>query len=76
MPTGRAFLSTSVVKGKIYAIGGDNSENLTTSIAEMYAPVTDAWSRKADMPTARWGLATSVVNEKIYAIGGSDFGNG
>lgn len=37
---------------------------------EMYDPVTDTWTRKADMPTPRQ-TATCVVNEKIYAIGGS-----
>ena len=37
---------------------------------EMYDPVTDTWTRKADMPTPRQ-TTTCVVNEKIYAIGGS-----
>lgn len=39
---------------------------------ESYDPLTDTWTRKADMPTARWGLATGVVNGKIYAIGGGN----
>jgi hypothetical protein len=71
MPTGRTYFSTSVVNGKIYAIGG-----LTSGIAnhvspvEEYDPATDTWTRKADIPTARSGLTTSAVNGRIYAIGG------
>jgi len=64
-PTPRQDLSTSVVNGIIYAIGGNQS-----FIVEAYNPATDTWSKKADMPTRRSGLSTSVVNGIIYAIGG------
>jgi N-acetylneuraminic acid mutarotase len=71
MPTRRLGLSTSVVNGKIYAIGGGYSiEGPHSKIVEEYNPVTDTWSRKADMPTGRIGHAASVVNGKIYVIGG------
>jgi len=71
MPTRRLGLSTSVVNGKIYAIGGGYSiEGPHSKIVEEYNPVTDTWSRKADMPTGRIGHAASVVNGKIYIIGG------
>jgi N-acetylneuraminic acid mutarotase len=73
MPTARFSLSTSMVNGKIYAIGGDlrgRGAPLSTSTVEEYDPATDTWTARADMPTARWGLSASVVNGKIYAIGG------
>lgn len=73
MPTPRAALSTSVVDGKIYAIGGTlilyNLVGLST--VEMYDPATDTWTTKANMPTPRLGLCTAVVDGQIYAIGGS-----
>jgi N-acetylneuraminic acid mutarotase len=69
MPTRRSALSTSVVNGKIYAIGGSDHPKVFSTM-EMYDPVTDKWTQKADMRTARMGLSTSVVNGKIYAIGG------
>ena len=69
MPTARYALSTSVVDGKIYAIGGGTMEGVF-SIVEEYDPVADTWAKKADMPTARFTLSTSVVDGKIYAIGG------
>ncbi len=71
MPTRRWDLSTSVVDGKIYAIGGASGyayEALRT--VEEYDPATDTWTTKSEMATARQGLSTSVVNGKIYAIGG------
>jgi N-acetylneuraminic acid mutarotase len=67
MPTSRLALASSVVDGKIYAIGGRPDGALTTE----YDPTTDTWTTKTRMPTARFCLATSVVDEKIYAIGGT-----
>ena len=80
MPTKRSGVAVSVVDGKIYAIGGEKmkkvpmhtgwiheAEGLPT--VEMYDPVTDSWTQKADMPTSR-KTRTCVVGGKIYAIGG------
>jgi N-acetylneuraminic acid mutarotase len=69
MPTPRWGLSTCVVNGKIYAIGGNNG-NAPLSTMEIYDPVTDKWIKETDMPTARYDFSASVVNGKIYAIGG------
>jgi len=71
MPTARMFLSTSVVDGKIYAIGGSSVLEVGVSNVERYDPATDTWTTMSPMPTPRWGLSTSVVNGKIYAIGGA-----
>jgi N-acetylneuraminic acid mutarotase len=72
MPTPRWGLSTSVVDGKIYAIGGGQGMiGKYMSPVEEYDPATDTWTKKADMPTGRAFFSTSVVNGKIYAIGGA-----
>lgn len=68
MPTERFGLSTCVVDGVIYAIGGMDDDALRQ--VEAYDPVTDTWTPRADMPTARQGLSTGVVDGRIYAIGG------
>ena len=71
MPTARFGLSTGVVDGKIYAIGGGKTAYGTyLSTVEEYDPATDTWTEKTDMPTARNGHAAAVVNGKIYVIGG------
>ncbi len=73
MPTPRTSLSTSVVNGRIYAIGGWTGNNVL-QVVEEYDPVADIWAKKAVMPAARGLLSASVVNGKIYAIGGYDDG--
>ena len=73
MLSARAFLSTSLVNGKIYAIGGLltlDPGTASTPAVEEYDPVTDTWTKKADMPTPRGALCTCVLDGKIYAIGG------
>ena len=78
MPTARLCLSTSVINGKIYAIGGAIAIRVqprgqeVVSTVEEYDPVTDNWTTKSPMPTPRWGLSSSTVNGKIYAIGGAE----
>jgi N-acetylneuraminic acid mutarotase len=73
MHTKRSFLSTCVVDGLIYAIGGGAPGRSTV---EVYDPATDTWTTKAPMPTARYGLDTVVVDGKICAIGGWYFSTG
>jgi N-acetylneuraminic acid mutarotase len=72
MPTTRGVLSTAVVNGLIYAIGGTLSFPQAMATVEAYNPATDQWTKKADLPTPRAGLSTAVVNGIIYAIGGID----
>ena len=70
MPTGRWELSTCVVDGKIYAIGGAGPVYQALRTVEVYDPATDTWTTESEVPTARQCLSTSMVNGKIYAIGG------
>jgi hypothetical protein len=73
MPTGRRNFSTSVLYGRIYAIGGWLTSGRTPyPTVEVYDPRTDSWTREANLPVVRSSLTTSVVNGKIYAIGGTD----
>ncbi len=74
LPTARMHLSTSVVNGKIYSIGGGPRAQVSVSTVEEYDPATDTWTTKSPMPTPRFALSTSVVNGKIYAIGGAGGG--
>jgi N-acetylneuraminic acid mutarotase len=71
MPTARGYLSTSVVNGKIYAIGGAVGSTTGSSAVEEYDPATNTWTRKANLPKATCGLSTSAIDGKIYAIGGA-----
>jgi N-acetylneuraminic acid mutarotase len=81
MHQGRAYLGVAAVNGKIYAIGGDNGQNIGTgpplsftshvvNTTEMYDPASDTWTLKASMPTPRSGFGVAVYQNKIYCIGG------
>jgi N-acetylneuraminic acid mutarotase len=70
MPTARVYHTTSVVDGKIYAIGGLLLTKEPLSTVEVYDPVTDTWTTKTPMPTARGGHAAAVMNGMIYIIAG------
>lgn len=74
MPTGRWLLNTSVVDGKIYAIGGGSKfgEGALGTV-EAYDQATDTWSARSGMPTPRQKPASCVVDGKIYVLGGCEF---
>lgn len=52
MPTARGELSTSVVNGTIYAIGGATSGRMAVPTVEAFAPGEDPTSVRA----AGWGM--------------------
>jgi N-acetylneuraminic acid mutarotase len=70
MPTGRSCLTTAVVNGKVYAIGGLTSEGCLSE-AEEYDPATDTWTKRANMSDLRYFLSSAVVDNRIYVMGGS-----
>lgn len=87
MGVARTDICLAVVKGKIYAIGGYNSEIGVVNTIEEYDPVTDRWTFKGGMkkgsngtwtddgygmPTKRSSAAVAVLNDKIFVIGGSN----
>ena len=72
MPTGRWALSTSVVDGKIYAIGGQTSAFAITNLVEVYDPATDTWARGRPLLEKRWAVSTCVVNGKMNVVGGAN----
>jgi RNA polymerase sigma factor (sigma-70 family) len=74
MPTARAMFGTEVANGKIYAMGGWigwNKGNMgCTAAVEEYDPISDKWTKKADMPDFRLYFTATTVNGRIYVIGG------
>ena len=67
MSTARVTVGTAVVKGKIYAIGGNGEVD---NANEMYDPTTDTWTTKAPMLTSRRSCGIAVYQDEIYVIGG------
>ena len=71
MPTPREHLTSSVIDGKIYVIGGRHL-NPSTNYAnnEVYDPKTDSWEILENMPTPRGGIASAAINGTIFVFGG------
>ena len=70
MPTKRFGSSIAEVDGKLFVIGGSQSNDRLATV-EMYDPATDSWTPRAEMPTARKNSAAAVVNGIIYVFGGT-----
>jgi N-acetylneuraminic acid mutarotase len=74
MPTPRSGLSASVVKGKIYLLGGGQEYPYPnwgpSSINEVYDTETDTWATKTSMPQRVFLAASVVLDEKIHVLGG------
>ena len=72
MRIGRTDLSTSVVNGKIYAIGGNIQLWMWRKHVEVYDPVTNTWDMRADMLEVRPTFSATAADGRIYVMGGAD----
>jgi len=66
VPKSATNFALAVVKGKIYAIGGDLFQDANRE----YDPKTDSWKLLKPMPTARQHINCGVYENKIYIAGG------
>ena len=73
MPTtAREHLTSSVVNGKLYVIGGrSNGMSFNVDANEVYDPASNKWTTLEPMPSKRGGLTSAAaVNSSIYVFGG------
>jgi N-acetylneuraminic acid mutarotase len=80
LPTPRSVLSSCVVDGRIYVMGGIFSRGSSLpeivrnlqilSVVEVYDPVSGRWTRGRDLGAPRGWFSTSTMNGKIYVVGG------
>ena len=76
LPIERNHISTTVLNGKIYALGGqfghDCGGGQDQRISHMYDPITDTWTRLTDLPMVRSHAEGGVfpLDGKIYIVAG------
>jgi N-acetylneuraminic acid mutarotase len=69
MPAPRAAHTSVELGGKIYSIGGVQSDGVVGT-NEVYDPSTNSWTALAPMPTPREHLAAAAVGSRILVVGG------
>jgi N-acetylneuraminic acid mutarotase len=75
MPTGRSGHAAAVVRGCLYAFGGEGNAARPDGVFpqnEAYDARRDAWESFAPMPTPRHGIGAAVVGERIFIPGGAN----
>lgn len=75
LPVPMAYLSASVVNGKIYVFGGTASPPWEgePTVYE-YDPHADVWVNKTNTKYARLALSTCSINDFVFIIGGAGSG--
>jgi uncharacterized protein (TIGR03437 family) len=71
MPSLRQEISTAVLDGKIYVIGGFINSGASTSTVEVYDPQTNTWSPAPPIPIVTNHNAAAVAAGKLYSFGGN-----
>ena len=75
LPIPRNHLSSAVIGGRVYAIGGqqghDESRRFRSEL-HVYDPATDTWTRRADLPVRRshFEPGTTLWEGRILIVGG------
>ncbi|MDO6388675.1 malectin domain-containing carbohydrate-binding protein [Pontibacter sp. BT731] len=75
MPIARNHVNTTVLGGKIYALGGQFGHDCNGAdqvFCHVYDPLTDTWTRLSDLPAARSHSegGTFTSDGKLYMVGG------
>ena len=55
---------------KCFGLGGYGKGNGFLKTVERYNPVTNTWTKRADLNIGRGYLGACVINGKIYIVGG------
>jgi len=75
MNSARVMCAGVTCGGKIYAIGGEGTDNKAVNTVEIYDPLTNTWTTAAPMLTPRTHMATTTLGGLIYVFGGRSTGS-
>jgi hypothetical protein len=76
LPTARSVITSQVLFGNIFVLGGESEEG-TFSENEAYNPETDNWVIMKPMPKGQHGLGSAVHEDQLHVItGGPNPGGG
>jgi non-specific serine/threonine protein kinase len=70
MPTSRGGLGATIVRGTLFAVGGESSTNAMGDV-EAYNIEREFWRRQTPMRTPRHGLVVKAIGGAFYSVGGA-----
>ena len=70
MPTARTEVTSALLDGVIYIIGGFRATGGHTNLVEAYDTGGDSWSVKASLPQSLDHAGAAAVGGKVYVVGG------
>ena len=70
MPVASGSLGAAIVKGRLVAVGGEDSTRVIKSV-QSYDLKSGRWSQLDALPTPRHGLGVAAFGDALYAIGGA-----
>ena len=70
MPTARTEVTSALLDGVIYAIGGFRATGGNTDLVEAYNTASDSWSARAALPQSLDHAGAAMVGGKVYVVGG------
>jgi len=70
MQTGRGGANAQSAGGKIYVVGGMDSNGASLASVEVYNPATNSWAPAPAMATRRDNPGAAVLDGKLYVFGG------
>lgn len=70
MPTARSEITSAVLDGKIYVVGGFEASGGNSDVVEAYDPYADAWQRVAPLPVRLDHAMAASDGGTLYVMGG------
>ena len=62
--------------GKLYLIGGVDTDGVVLDLMQEYDPAAETWRERARMPKAREHIGAAALDSLIYVVGGRETGSG
>eukprot|EP00747_Dinoflagellata_sp_TGD_P169116 gnl/TRDRNA2_/TRDRNA2_197227_c0_seq1.p1 gnl/TRDRNA2_/TRDRNA2_197227_c0~~gnl/TRDRNA2_/TRDRNA2_197227_c0_seq1.p1 ORF type:complete len:429 (+),score=66.61 gnl/TRDRNA2_/TRDRNA2_197227_c0_seq1:118-1404(+) len=70
MPIPRSRCGAATIEGKLYVVGGDDSDFDAVASASCFDPAVGSWDSLPSMPTPRFGCAVAAAAGALYVVGG------
>lgn len=70
LPAARQELGVAELAGRIYTVGGFDSQGRATAVVEYYEPASDMWFGAASLPQPLHHVPVAATGGYLYALGG------